>query len=239
MVKAIETVYNGYRFRSRLEARWAVFFDLMDIQYEYEKEGFDLGDDVLYLPDFWLPELDCWFEVKGVECNGDDQAKVDLLREQSGKPVIVATGPIGDHVFETGDWVYMESGANIEASATLNDIFKLQQSYIGYGAQVMCPICHSEYVYISGVTKQDSDDYTAWEGRGFAVRLRMSCEGGHEWDMRFGFHKGMTFFNIENATKTLAGVFDFLSKGNDGLYDECIASARQARFEHGENGAHR
>ena len=27
-IKAIETYYKGYRFRSRLEARWAVFFDL-------------------------------------------------------------------------------------------------------------------------------------------------------------------------------------------------------------------
>ena len=27
MIKAIPTEYKGYRFRSRLEARWAVFFD--------------------------------------------------------------------------------------------------------------------------------------------------------------------------------------------------------------------
>ena len=26
-IKAIQTEYNGYLFRSRLEARWAVFFD--------------------------------------------------------------------------------------------------------------------------------------------------------------------------------------------------------------------
>jgi len=39
-IKAIETVYNGYKFRSRLEARWAVFFDALGIEYEYEKEGF-------------------------------------------------------------------------------------------------------------------------------------------------------------------------------------------------------
>jgi hypothetical protein len=26
-IQAIETVYRGHRFRSRLEARWAVFFD--------------------------------------------------------------------------------------------------------------------------------------------------------------------------------------------------------------------
>ena len=28
-IKPIETKYNGYRFRSRLEARWAVFFDMI------------------------------------------------------------------------------------------------------------------------------------------------------------------------------------------------------------------
>ena len=39
-IKAIETIYNGYRFRSRLEARWAVFFDEIGIKYEYEKEGY-------------------------------------------------------------------------------------------------------------------------------------------------------------------------------------------------------
>lgn len=26
-IKAIDTIYKGYKFRSRLEARWAVFFD--------------------------------------------------------------------------------------------------------------------------------------------------------------------------------------------------------------------
>ena len=55
MIKAIETEYNGYRFRSRLEARWAVFFDELGIKYQYEPEGFDL-DGTLYLPDFYLPE---------------------------------------------------------------------------------------------------------------------------------------------------------------------------------------
>lgn len=43
-IKAIETSYKGYRFRSRLEARWAVFFDALGIEWEYEKEGYDLAD---------------------------------------------------------------------------------------------------------------------------------------------------------------------------------------------------
>lgn len=62
-IKAIETHYKGYRFRSRLEARWAVFLDRAGIAYRYEPQGFDL-DDLLYLPDFWLPVQKCWLEIK-------------------------------------------------------------------------------------------------------------------------------------------------------------------------------
>lgn len=63
-IKAIETQYNGYRFRSRLEARWAVVFDTLGVQYQYEPEGYDL-DGIWYLPDFYLPHYECWWEVKG------------------------------------------------------------------------------------------------------------------------------------------------------------------------------
>lgn len=42
--KAIQTEYRGYLFRSRLEARWAVFFDACRIPWEYEPEGLVLSD---------------------------------------------------------------------------------------------------------------------------------------------------------------------------------------------------
>ncbi len=63
-MKVIETEYNGYLFRSRLEARWAVFFDVFGLQYYYEHEGYVLSNGVRYLPDFYLPELDCHIEIK-------------------------------------------------------------------------------------------------------------------------------------------------------------------------------
>ncbi len=63
-MKALETVYKGYRFRSRLEARWAVFFDAMGIAYEYEKQGYDLDELGWYLPDFWLRDGEVWVEIK-------------------------------------------------------------------------------------------------------------------------------------------------------------------------------
>jgi len=63
-VKAIETRYNGYRFRSRLEARWAVFFGHAQIKYEYELEGFALPSGAAYLPDFYLPGFNLYVEIK-------------------------------------------------------------------------------------------------------------------------------------------------------------------------------
>ena len=63
-IKVIETEYKGYKFRSRLEARWAVFFDEIGVTWEYEKEGYDLDGD-WYLPDFFVHEWNCFIEVKG------------------------------------------------------------------------------------------------------------------------------------------------------------------------------
>lgn len=42
-MKPIETRYAGCRFRSRLEARWAVFFDTLGVKWLYEPEGFVVG----------------------------------------------------------------------------------------------------------------------------------------------------------------------------------------------------
>lgn len=62
-IKAIETHYKGYRFRSRLEARWAVFFDACGVKWDYELEGFELQSG-RYLPDFWLSAEEAFVEIK-------------------------------------------------------------------------------------------------------------------------------------------------------------------------------
>lgn len=65
-IAPIETHYAGCRFRSRIEARWAVFLDLLGLRWEYEPQGFDLPSGA-YLPDFkiYLGNSYCWWEVKG------------------------------------------------------------------------------------------------------------------------------------------------------------------------------
>ena len=76
-IKAIQTQYKGYRFRSRLEARWAVFFDACGVKWEYEPEGFALPNGQFYLPDFLLhgcdgrSPKDLYIEVKGKMTEAD------------------------------------------------------------------------------------------------------------------------------------------------------------------------
>jgi hypothetical protein len=90
--KPIETRYNGRRFRSRVEARWAVAFDHLGLKYDYEREGYDL-DGNWYLPDFHLPEIDCWIEVKGQEPSQQELNLCSLLAKKLGKRVFIAIGP--------------------------------------------------------------------------------------------------------------------------------------------------
>lgn len=76
-VRPIEPQYRGYRFRSRLEARWAVFFDAAGIEWQYEAEGYNVNG-TLYLPDFWLPGLKAFVEVKPTKAEAE-QAKSTLI----------------------------------------------------------------------------------------------------------------------------------------------------------------
>lgn len=98
-MKPIETIYKGYRFRSRLEARWAVFFDAIDVRWEYEPEGYELSDRTWYLPDFriYVRHRSCtdeyepvYVEVKGM-LSDEDEHKVDRFF-RDGAPIIILGG---------------------------------------------------------------------------------------------------------------------------------------------------
>jgi hypothetical protein len=94
-IKAIETEYAGCRFRSRLEARWAVFFDALKIPWEYEPEGIETSAGP-YLPDFRIripqikqwPGMYQWFEVKPKGAPEDPRHAACAI--DTGRPLIVA-----------------------------------------------------------------------------------------------------------------------------------------------------
>lgn len=80
---AIPTTYNGIEFRSRLEAKWAAFFDEMGWGYEYEPDDFDN-----YIPDFaLLGRTRSFVEVKPFYSCSEADDKCDKARSLS-----IATG---------------------------------------------------------------------------------------------------------------------------------------------------
>lgn len=113
-MQPIPTIYKGYAMRSRLEARWAHFFDSLGISWEYEVEGFDLGEYGWYLPDFYLPQWKCWIEIKPATNSQDDlklwRRKCGAVARGNKEDALLISGTPwpGEyqiiHIDEYGDW---------------------------------------------------------------------------------------------------------------------------------------
>lgn len=91
MIKAIPQKVDGILFRSRAEARWATFFRLAELHYQYEPEGFQLEGD-WYVPDFLLPEVPVYVEVKPGEPNEREVRVAKALAAAARIPVMIAMG---------------------------------------------------------------------------------------------------------------------------------------------------
>lgn len=92
-MRVIETEWNDWLFRSRTEARHAVFMDTLAVAFDYEPEGYDL-DGVWYLPDYFLRQQQAWLEIKGEYPNAEEMRKAKLLAYHSGQRVFISYGGI-------------------------------------------------------------------------------------------------------------------------------------------------
>lgn len=103
----IETEYAGYRFRSRLEARWAVFFGALGLKWDYEPDAYKLPGGS-YLPDFFVriqdgadrgegadwetPVPGYWVEVKGAPPTVLDIRLLHELQNATGHRAVLVWG---------------------------------------------------------------------------------------------------------------------------------------------------
>ena len=89
-VAAHPTLYRGTQFRSELEAGWARTLDHLSIGRQYEKHACRLPSGAFYLPDFRLPAIRTFIEVKGP--HGQRMNKPQELAEEVNEDVIVLIG---------------------------------------------------------------------------------------------------------------------------------------------------
>lgn len=211
-IKPIETYYNGYRFRSRLEARWAVFFDAAGIEYQYEPEGFKIysGDGtneeyMFYLPDFYLPKEKCYVEVKGTdEALRADGEKIALAVDFGATPCSEGLLILGDIPNPTQigwgnipmfSFLYNNKAVVHEYAAFIP---RLSEVWLVKGSDM---IIRSLYSY------NDYDYSDAYGDRNIPRSASTKCK----W------------------SKDELRSFDFSNK-----LAQAYIKARQARFEHGE-----
>lgn len=227
-----------------MEARWAVFFDTLGVKWEYEKEGFDLGKSGWYLPDFWLPDYGFWIEIKGQEPTEKEIETSRALFEETNDLVFIFKtipdqGEPLSYVscFDTWDAEVARVFPVEKPDGYIDNMFSSPEcgGHDKWGIHLGCPICGESYVHIGKAQEIDGkDDYKAWQGRGDAVRIEMFCEMGHSWTVRLGFHKGFTYFDIEDCCERSYDPVALLSNNDTEKIERAYTAARSARFEHGE-----
>lgn len=95
-LRPIQTRLYGHLFRSRLEARWAVFMTEAGFDWTYEPEGFELAAG-RYLPDFRVARpghgVPVWMEVKPmIPGSPADDPRWTELAARSGTPLFTVRG---------------------------------------------------------------------------------------------------------------------------------------------------
>ena len=217
-IKAIETRYKGYRFRSRLEARWAVFFDSLGIRWQFEPEGFNLRKHGLgyYLPDFFLPDQNYWIEVKPDNFNAHDEdayAKLGYVTKATNANGLLVAGEPYINIelgcfknYGVGDahdkWWIVSAGENDDGAG------KMDGPYLF----CVCPLCDKIGI--------------EFDGRGERVCIDDTCKPKRTREEAF--------------VLGLLGCLYHGDKAYSGNHPKIVSAAndaRSARFEHGESGA--
>lgn len=220
-IKPIETAYNGYRFRSRLEARWAVFFDAAGIEYQYEPEGFELSDGTKYLPDFYLPKVHVlgkentglWVDVKSGKEN-DEYCKVkQFANDGIGKIAILFP------------FTFMQN-CSLVLPGNEN------------GIQSGCAFCKCNHCGEVSFTYYGSDEFHA---KDCDTEYRELCKKADEIAnyILHDYKIDTRYISMDEVEYLVSLLHKFKSKfyhKHKDFLDDAVEKAKQARFEFGECG---
>lgn len=244
-IKAIETGYAGHRFRSRLEARWAVVLDHLNVKWLYEHEGFET-EHGFYLPDFWLPDHNTFLEIKGGKPTSEEWNKLSSVASDknafasfglplSESPLILSVS--NRYAPNRPEWPGCVACPGAELLPVAHSP----------GVEIVCPRCegwqqlHQEdtsgtsYVH-TGEPKVILEDYghPYVRSRGPITVIPMSTENClHTWELVIAHHKGDTTMQYVFPNKDNYDPLEWLINliGSQ----SAINAGRTARFEHGES----
>jgi len=205
-----------------LEARWAVFFDYLNVKWQYEPCTISAysgdGTETLYIPDFYLPD------AHYVGCDGDNNQ--GLFVEVKGR-------------FSQSDFSKLETLIDFRASELSQGLLVLGEIPDSHGKTD--GLWHhlwlrwqegvdTEYRYmmISPATKTMRIKAFEW------MRIDAPIFGGTDLspDAKYAYILAV----VDNNPQWLSWDYYYATQYQIPIRD-AYAAARSARFEHGANGA--
>ena len=172
------TDYLGNHFRSRSEARWAVIFNFLGLKFEYEPRAYNLGG-IGYLPDFWMPTLRCFIEIKGPHPTPGEKVKARGLARVTQRPV---------YIFFCGIPIYGPDGAPRD--------FECGEDAKAHGYQYT-PEGEENLGYAFGVKECCGALGIVYDA--YTPRIFCDCGVDPEWDASFLMTLQMAFLRGRNA----------------------------------------
>ena len=236
-MKAIPTKYAGCYFRSRLEARWAVFFDTLDIRWEYEFDNrlvtwrlsLQVAPPFVYLPDFWLPDLGMWAEVKGAF-----STTPDFVRFLNAAAALSSNGGGGCHDVGGNDVLFLPGMPRLYASS-------LRLPYLSLYPPISYTDTYAETRFTPPrILHMHKGSLRAiiWD----PGKQTPPCDGGREIAADFGgfdeiFAESEFGTDAGSALDAFMGGRDITTNTVSAEFCNAVDAARSARFEHGQYGA--
>lgn len=81
-------------FRSTLEFKFSVWLTRHLIRYDYEPVAFPAGNG-WYIPDFFLPDYQCFIETKGAWAVGSKMKMMTIFTQYPGLPLLIIPWTLG------------------------------------------------------------------------------------------------------------------------------------------------
>lgn len=233
-MEAIQTWYKGIKFRSRLEARWAVLFDTIGAEWEYEPEGFKSSDGTYYLPDFILHNV-C-YELTDLE--RDDVTRYMRIQKEHEGAILPPKLPKRD--------IYIEVKGNIKPEDFTKWGKFIEPQFSGDFSNLDEPLwIHLNYkrpLYVVGKIPQNFTSIFYLEGTQEPIDVYYSdtfIRASSNVSSRAALFRG------NNGCIYVLGLPFVIEEKCEEYYESCVdlaqtqkayTAARSARFEHGESG---
>lgn len=147
-IVAKPTLYSGIRFRSRLEARWAKFFDAIGREWVYEPQVPELAG-MQYQPDFLTTKsYSDGLTLIEVKPQVDAAETVRLMRDEKWHQVANRTKSNFVLLFGTpGEWVEGE----LVGSGHFGGVWVPDQEVVPYAEFAECLSCNRVNLWPDGV----------------------------------------------------------------------------------------